>query len=713
MTVITTNDHPIVDSSGQPAEGRILFTRSARGIVDGDLVTTTPGTVTVKDGRIARPATFDLPATGEGEGVLIVELFRNRGEEAKAVSFWVEVPDEESIEYADLPQITTPSAGADVPAWARELLDAIESVEGVNDVIVKDLITDPETQTGAALNATIDTAVGRFSLPNYGAAMAAFHAGTPTRIKWLTWGDSMAQGIFERLAPRLRLHLGGQFAGVYFTGSTRSVTAITSTGTITDATTAYDAWPTGAVSTFATGATRTYGVGGASTVCDTVKVYYVKEPGAGTFKVQIDGEDVEGFTSISAAGTLGTLGVVTLDVTRGAHTAKVVNLTGAVRIIGLGFEDSTVSGLVPINVSKGGLELPDAMGAATARANFAAFLEDVQPTIITHEMKESATWYQERLTQLLDVFADGAPLADVVLVATPEIGGTAHTGIPEQNATLRALAKQYGHPVFDADIAFGSYASALAHGLYSEGDTVHYNTAGKDYLAGLFAAATALFARAASTQSRDVSAVLEQSFRLGPDVDDYVSLMEQQSGFDVLWKLKRQLAITPQSGTPDASSWLIRPDNGNNQQIPNGVRVGTTGPFVRGINASVASFMTARGGGVPVAVSQRAYISQVQTIASASGAVTIDLSLGTVVLLTLTGNVTSWTFSNPDGAGQEVEVHFIQDATGGRTLAGKASTIDLAGGALTLSTGANKRDVIRFRFVSSRFVETSRSMNVG
>jgi hypothetical protein len=66
-------------------------------------------------------------------------------------------------------------------------------------------------------------------------------------------------------------------------------------------------------------------------------------------------------------------------------------------------------------------------------------------------MKESATWYEARLTDLFSVFAAGAPGTDVVLTATPEIGETAHTGITEQNTILRKLATQHGYIVFDAD----------------------------------------------------------------------------------------------------------------------------------------------------------------------------------------------------------------------------------------------------------------------
>ena len=172
MTVITTNDHVILDSSGQPAEGVVLFTQSARFETSGGLVTTTQATVTVKHGRIERPNPFNLPATPDGEGVLVVEKFTNRGEPVRPVSFWVSVPSSGPVEYADLPQITVPTAGPGVPSWAAELLDALESVEGVNDPIVSALLADDVSLTYGATEALVAGQAGNPATP-IGAALSS------------------------------------------------------------------------------------------------------------------------------------------------------------------------------------------------------------------------------------------------------------------------------------------------------------------------------------------------------------------------------------------------------------------------------------------------------------------------------------------------------------------------------------------------------------
>jgi len=99
---------------------------------------------------------------------------------------------------------------------------------------------------------------------------------------------------------------------------------------------------------------------------------------------------------------------------------------------------------------------------------------------------------------------------------------------------------------------------------------------------------------------------------------------------------------------------------------------------------------------------------------NASGALTCDLSATSIHVPTLTGNLTSFAFSNPVNQRQDIEVHFIQDATGSRTLAGASASIKWAGGvAPTLTTTAGRRDIFRFRNVLSVYYEISRSMNVG
>lgn len=103
---------------------------------------------------------------------------------------------------------------------------------------------------------------------------------------------------------------------------------------------------------------------------------------------------------------------------------------------------------------------------------------------------------------------------------------------------------------------------------------------------------------------------------------------------------------------------------------------------------------------------------QVQTPAFAA-TLALDASLGGNIVVTLTGNVTSWSIINPQ-PGQHVVITFVQDATGSRTLASAASNIKFMpasylgaspGSAPTLTTTANKRDTLMFRYDGTNFVQ--------
>lgn len=79
------------------------------------------------------------------------------------------------------------------------------------------------------------------------------------------------------------------------------------------------------------------------------------------------------------------------------------------------------------------------------------------------------------------------------------------------------------------------------------------------------------------------------------------------------------------------------------------------------------------------------------TIASPSGVVNIDLSLGTLFTLALTANVTDITFSGLPGAGngKTIAIRMRQDATGGRTVALPTSFKAISGSDGAVQPAAN------------------------
>lgn len=78
--------------------------------------------------------------------------------------------------------------------------------------------------------------------------------------------------------------------------------------------------------------------------------------------------------------------------------------------------------------------------------------------------------------------------------------------------------------------------------------------------------------------------------------------------------------------------------------------------------------------------------------------------------LSLTANLTGLV-SQGHRTGQEIELHIIQDATGGRTCTLGASFV-LSGGTYTPTPTPNKRDILKFRHYLGTWYETGRMLNL-
>lgn len=148
--------------------------------------------------------------------------------------------------------------------------------------------------------------------------------------------------------------------------------------------------------------------------------------------------------------------------------------------------------------------------------------------------------------------------------------------------------------------------------------------------------------------------------------------------------------------------------------IPDQTRIGsTTGSALKAESATMLGIRRGSNLTLSADLLARTYVAGVATQNNVSGAVTCDLTLGSVFILNLTGSITSFAFSNVPADGAHFEVHFIQDATGSRTLSGVNGAVKLAGGSLVLTTTASKRDVVRFTAHAGGSWEVSRSLNMG
>lgn len=614
----------------------------------------------------------------------------------------------------------TSDANKPVSAQAQVVLDQKVAISSL-DAMTASRINDSGSQTAVAVSNHVVSEVTDKAAPRiapmqaYARKVALIAGGANEQLKWCTMLDSIAFSKAEHFLPRIARMLGGWSAvGVGASAPYGGVTINATAGSVTTTTTAFGSWPTGSVDQIPAGASRTWGRGGAAALCTVVKIYYVIAPGAGSFKIQIDGVDASGYTSVDAAGTA-TLGIATISVARATHTVTVVGLTGTVEIIFPVLEDTGVPGLTVLNVSRGGLGLDQATSNPVALARFGAFLADQGVDVISFEAKESSSYYADALNKLLTQIRTSVPNADFL-----GIGSTPVSGVSEdadqivQNAQLRAACATYRGVYWDSYTPVGSYARMVELGWVSDG--VHPLAGANRALSGLMVDDLHLLGRTGMPSDSDLAALkarVRDQLTIGSDTVPVLDVV--QSVLDVAFRLGRGITFAKADGTAFAS-FDSRDTQANPSALPRYSQLGPGYAGLVGVDATrVGARQGTNGSGMNTwaDLQARALIPTAATAINYSGGtLTLDLNGGSLFTVNLAGNVTNMAFTG-GVAGQMILVRFVQDATGGRTITGKG-TFDFAGATIpTLTSAANARDQFMFLLMSSRITEFGRAMNVG
>lgn len=583
-------------------------------------------------------------------------------------------------------------------------------------------LVDTGRLSEANLSGTIVSITGQ--LPQFAKAISEARDGV-RRVKVVNYGDSMGQTVWREVAAEVEAAVGG-VAGAYgpadsgINSMPGAIARNAVSGTITNNTADFDNWPTGVSEVFAAGAVREYvagpftgdgwsTAGGGTLYSDQWRVFYAKSPSGGTFKLQIDGVDIG--ATVDTSGTLGTVGVITVNPTLGDHKLRIVNLSGTVTILLVGYENTTVSGLVSIGVTLGGSVLAN----ATSRAwgHLGAVLATLAPDLMTIEAKETAAGWPGALTALFAMRAASVPLMDVIGIGSPPVSDSG-AGQDEQNNALRAACLANGATYVDTNWLFPSYADMAARGFITDG--THPETNANRYRGSYLARVTGLtelLGRLSAARRQFVEGFTFRRRGTPSSVNAGHLYADPDFGFDLMAKLNRWFRFYDVTGTE-----IARLSNDRYTFLPYAHLETLTGPLIRRETDQIAKVIRGDLGATLTTLGDfaaRTFITVV-TSANISGAVSANLTNGSVQLLTLTGNVTSFTFQNAvgmSGSAAECEVHFIQDGTGSRTLAGAHASIKWAGAAPTLTTTAGRRDIFRFRISGGSFYEISRSMNVG
>ena len=259
------------------------------------------------------------------------------------------------------------------------------------------------------------------------------------------------------------------------------VTPVTNTGSPLFESDKFQYWITGDILTMSSGDSCWFSWSGVDPTWTNSTLYYIKEPGAGTITVNINGVDQ---TVIDCNSATTELGIVKYNQAQLSTRIIATCSTGTVHIVGVICEDNTYSGVITANVSKGGLSLQDAMSSSQCRNIFKQFLSDFDPDLISMEMKENSSYYETSLRLMADAISSANITSDILAIAsTPYADVNNNNDQIVQNYQLKQVAKDYNWTFWDGYSPCISYNHLLKLGW--QGDGTHVNQKCSRYLTTL------------------------------------------------------------------------------------------------------------------------------------------------------------------------------------------------------------------------------------
>lgn len=432
-----------------------------------------------------------------------------------------------------------------------ELASADDAAKGAS------LIGDKGTTVSAALE--LNLRKPRKVLSKLFAAASAI-----SHLRVVILGDSLAGAKMLQLNASLDRRMGGvNTSGVNSAGTgsgdgtpTGGYDLSLSTASLVTAEAfQYQYWPTGLVSRLNDGASALWVRSGSSPTFTDVKVYYIKEPSAGTLNLSVGGTVV---ATVSAAADVTGLGV--LSYTQAVATAAVLTTVsgGSVRILFVHTRNTSVSGLdVYQTMNRGGLLLADATASVQGRSIWQAALTDINADLITFEMDDDfgdGAAADASFNYLVDILDASSPYADKLF-----IGSTPRT----LNDSLKMRSGHYlkgfcgnkgaSYLFFDSYHLLGTHADMNT--IFGTDDGIHPVAAAQAYAAemlweflGLNGFNLGFVSRAVN--DRGTPSRLARGSTFGDRPGREISITaDASSGSDFAINLTRSLAIVRTDGT--------------------------------------------------------------------------------------------------------------------------------------------------------------------
>ncbi len=311
--------------------------------------------------------------------------------------------------------------------------------------------------------------------------LAKIQLGQTAQITAIVFGDSVPNLKMQYILPALSRAYGDLGTGTNYTVNATGDVIVNNGGSVP-----YDFTYhlSGSVWNIGSAGESIYGRGGGSPRCNSISIYYVKEAGAGTFKVQTaigNGAFVDEplYTNVDANNGSLALGIIKLSKTSGYYRVKIVGLTGRVKFYAPQFFDNSLPGVQVIHLERGGLGLDQANQMDPVL--FTPYIQDINADIAFFEMKEGSTLATD-LPVHISRFQTAAPNMDwIYMGSTPDSTGT----VAAQNAITKSLSEAAGYLYWDGYTPCVDYASMVAIGWCTDG--THPTPPCTHYLARRFA----------------------------------------------------------------------------------------------------------------------------------------------------------------------------------------------------------------------------------
>lgn len=244
----------------------------------------------------------------------------------------------------------------------------------------------------------------------------------------------------------------------------------------------------GSYFTIPSGGNLQFQSGGGSVSFTKFKLFYVREPGAGAFKISMtpfggSAADEVGYTNVSAANATTELGIIEITKPFGSYEVNITGLSGTVHVIQGAWENTTAGGVAVYHFDTGGLPLSTAQ--QTPFGFKTGILNSLGLDLAFMEFKDGPEWAAALASWGTVIAALTKPCDWVFIGTTPELVEVSVGSVDAvaNNAITKAYADANGFLYFDGYSPLLNYGLLVAMGW--NGDGTHLPMAAHAYLASL------------------------------------------------------------------------------------------------------------------------------------------------------------------------------------------------------------------------------------